>query len=231
MFLLGVASIPLACGGLSPGNGSGTDDDAAATGATAGLGSGGTAAGGKPGDQQASGGAGGEASGSGGQVGIGGSAGGAAGEGGTSAGGTPGTGPCYDEKCPGVCEGSCEAGFICNTEPVICSQAFKTWCGCDGQSFQSPTGCADRAYAHEGPCAQEPDEGKNCDDGDIVCLPLVPPDPCPEGQVHSIEEGCYGACVPIAHCACKNHEDCPDPKGIDQYTCHQNTERCGDWVR
>lgn len=214
--------VPVACGGTTP-EGGGAGGRAAGGGSS--DASGGMRASG--GQGQASGGKGG---GAGGETAAGGTSagGGAAGAPGGAGGSTGHTGPCYDEECIGICEGNCEEGFVCNTDPIPCAAVLTIWCGCDGETFQSTSGCPDQAFAHDGAC--QPKEGKNCDERDIVCLPLVPPAPCPEGQVHSVDNGCHGECVPISECACSSHDECPDPKQIDQYACHAFSGRCGDWL-
>jgi hypothetical protein len=92
----------------------------------------------------------------------------------------------------------------------------------------SSSGCPDRAYAHQGAC--ETDTAVDCDARNIVCQPIVPPEPCPEGQVHSVVEGCHGECVPVGRCACSEPEQCPDPKGINEFTCANNRGRCTPWL-
>jgi hypothetical protein len=41
-----------------------------------------------------------------------------------------------------------------------------TWCGCDGQTYRTATGCATRPYVHEGACEMPPPP-----DGGPMCLP------------------------------------------------------------
>lgn len=125
--------------------------------------------------------------------------GGGSGDGGDSPGGQPGSGLCYDEDCPGICSGDCETGFTCDPTPVPCTLAFANFCGCDGVTFTLPSGCAQRAYAHAGACAAD-DETFDCNPEHILCLPLVAPEPCPEGHVYSVENDCYGDCVPTERC-------------------------------
>jgi len=153
-----------------------------------------------------------------------------------STGGVPGaggslgrTGPCYDEPCDTYCVGSCDDGFVCDPEPVSCTGAITTWCGCDGETFTTPSGCPTKAYDYGGACT---DEGASydCNPDHIVCLPIVAPEPCPDGEVYSVISSCYGDCVPIDHCACDSADDCPDLSEADEYTCHNSAGRCGPWV-
>lgn len=56
------------------------------------------------------------------------------------------------------------------------------------------------------PCRfQDPDcstknEGRDCDTRKVTCQTLVPVT-CPEGQVPTVEDGCYGECVDKSECA------------------------------
>ncbi len=68
----------------------------------------------------------------------------------------------------------------------------------------------------------------SCDPSEIVCQPIVPPEPCPEGRVHSVDDGCHGACVPIESCDCTGGRACPDE---NQYVCWLSAGHCGPYVR
>jgi hypothetical protein len=157
--------------------------------------------------------------------------------GGTSAGGSSGaggqndhTGPCYDEPCEGSCEGSCDDGFTCDEEAIVaCAAVVTTVCGCDGVTFQLPSACPTLGYDHSGAC-EPSDPSYDCNPDHITCLPIVAPEPCPSGEVYSVESSCYGSCVPIGQCACASHADCPDPNGTDEFACHGTTDRCGPWL-
>jgi hypothetical protein len=160
--------------------------------------------------------------------------GGGASSGGGGAGGAGGgegrTGPCYDEPCPGLCEGSCAEGFSCNEESdVACAAVITTVCGCDGETFTLPSACPTMGYDHAGECNGSGDS-YDCNPDHILCLPIVAPEPCPAGEVYSVVSSCYGDCVPIGQCACASGADCPDPNDIDEYTCHGTTDRCGPWL-
>jgi hypothetical protein len=100
---------------------------------------------------------------------------------------------------------------------VACTAIATQYCGCDGKTF-SGGGCAQRAYAHVGPC----EAGVSCDTSKVLCKISTPT--CPAGEVPSVNGVCYGPCVPIAMCACATPADCPNP---DTTTCHMNTMRCG----
>ncbi len=150
------------------------------------------------------------------------------GSGGTASGGGPGhSGPCYDEPCAGTCVGDCTGGFTCDTTPRACTADEALYCGCDGENFTASGSCPDQAYLHRGSC----EEGVNCDPADIVCTPLVAPEPCPEGQVRSVVNGCHGECVPIGSCRCEDSVECPEPSGGDQYVCIKATRRCSHYLQ
>lgn len=68
----------------------------------------------------------------------------------------------------------------------------------------------------------------SCDPAEIVCQPIVPPEPCAEMWVHSVVDGCHGACVPIAECDCTGGRACPDE---NQYVCWNSAGHCGPYVR
>lgn len=137
------------------------------------------------------------------------------------------TGRCYDEPCLGRCVGSCSGGWTCETD-VACTDDLRQYCGCDGTTFSGSGSCPQLGYANQGECI-EPETGSvNCDPADITCLPLVPPEPCPEGQVHSVESGCHGTCVPIDSCACSAEQECPDP---NQYVCLNGPGHCSYYLR
>ncbi len=68
-------------------------------------------------------------------------------------------------------------------------------------------------------------ERVNCRPDEVFCD--IPPPVCEDGQVPSVEGGCYGPCVPIGDCPCASASDCPEP---GRYTCHGFSMRCGPFV-
>ncbi|HSC85937.1 MAG TPA: hypothetical protein VLC09_01650 [Polyangiaceae bacterium] len=142
--------------------------------------------------------------------------------GGSSSGG-PVSGPCGTGECTGRCVGtSCDGEWTCETV-VGCTDDIHAYCGCDGATFYGSGSCPLRAYAHDGEC-----EAVDCDPSHIVCQTFAEPEPCPEGQVHSVTSGCYGVCVPIAQCSCSAEQACPEP---ERYVCHGNKARCDYYVQ
>jgi len=92
------------------------------------------------------------------------------------------------------------------------------------------TGGAASTGGTSGAGGESPESSYDCNADHIICLPIVAPEPCPTGEVYSVEGSCYGACVPVGQCACESAADCPDPNGTDEYTCHGTTDRCGPWL-
>ncbi len=60
-----------------------------------------------------------------------------------------------------------------------------------------------------------------CDPGLLRCK--IAETPCPEGEVHSIVDACYGPCVKITACLCDAPAACPHD---ESYTCWKNTGHC-----
>ncbi len=87
----------------------------------------------------------------------------------------------------------------CVPAPQTCSTLWEPVCGCDGETYASD--ClrlqAGATLDHEGECESK-----------IVCSPdpgqsfckMMPPS-CPENQVPSVENGCWGECVDITECS------------------------------
>jgi hypothetical protein len=65
-----------------------------------------------------------------------------------------------------------------------------------------------------------------CDPRAITCKRAAPA--CPEGQVPSVEDQCYGACVDIESCPCDAPEACPLP---EKYTCHMSAQHCTPYLQ
>jgi hypothetical protein len=55
----------------------------------------------------------------------------------------------------GVCEGrgcGAQEKGVCVSQNRACTRDLRSYCGCDGQTFQSSGSCPGRRYAHEGEC-------------------------------------------------------------------------------
>jgi hypothetical protein len=69
----------------------------------------------------------------------------------------PGGAACLsaDECLSGICEGQgCgdDQPGVCVDGPRACTRDLATYCGCDGQVFQTSGSCPNRRYAHRGAC-------------------------------------------------------------------------------
>ncbi|HET7543039.1 MAG TPA: hypothetical protein VFK05_24365 [Polyangiaceae bacterium] len=64
-----------------------------------------------------------------------------------------------------------------------------------------------------------------CDLRKVTCRVAQPS--CPENQVPTLVDNCFGPCAAIESCACSAAEECPF---TDRYTCWQRTH-CGPYVR
>lgn len=73
--------------------------------------------------------------------------------------------------------------------------------------------------------SEPPPAAASCDPKQLRCRRAAPV--CPEGDVPSISGTCYGPCVPLEQCACRQADDCPNP---DSYTCHLYARHCGPYV-
>src|SRR5690606_30977208 len=130
-----------------------------------------------------------------------------------------------------VCRGDCEGGFVCDETPRACTDDLATYCGCDGAVFYDSGSCPSHAYQNRGSCKGEAPLTFNCDERDIICQTLVAPEPCPEGEAYSVENGCHGSCVPISQCGCESADECPDPENKDEFTCLLSEQHCSYWLR
>jgi hypothetical protein len=124
----------------------------------------------------------------------------------------------------GVACGAADGTGICQPIPEACTLQYDPVCGCDDQTYGNA--CAAHAagvsVATHGACAQG---AVSCDPRAIRCRRLPPE--CPFGQVPAIEGTCYGDCVPVEQCACREAAACPQP---EEYTCHLSAGHCGPYV-
>jgi hypothetical protein len=153
--------------------------------------------------------------------------------GGTTTAGTGGTRPmngasCFSGTCSAYCtvtdEGGCgSTTWSCGGSALMgCTADIATLCGCDGKTFQSPSGsCISKAWAYRGTC----EEGIDCNPTHVLCKRAITA--CPVGYVHSVSGSCYGPCVKPEQCVCNAPADCPEG---NIYTCHNNKKRCGPFL-
>ena len=98
-----------------------------------------------------------------------------------------------------------------------CPTDYEAYCGCDGVTFMAPRTCPDRPYQHEGSC----EDGVSCDSTALQCSGVEPT--CPDGQVPSVVNGRYGACVTFGTCRCDSDAQCPHR---EKYRCDTGAKRC-----
>ena len=98
-----------------------------------------------------------------------------------------------------------------------CPTDSAAYCGCDGVTFMALRTCPDRPYEREGAC----EDGVNCDPSALNCGGIEPM--CPQGQVPSVVDGRYGACVAANLCVCESDAQCPHR---DKFTCDTIKSRC-----
>jgi len=131
------------------------------------------------------------------------------------------------EFCNFALEAQCGAADqtgTCERIPEACTADINPVCGCDGKTYSNGCGAnvAGVSVAKRGAC----DALNNCDQRDVVCKRAPPK--CPGGTVPAVVNGCYGECVAIQQCACKEAAECFN---ADQYACYTSRGHCGDYVR
>ena len=129
----------------------------------------------------------------------------------------------------GVACGAADGTGVCQTIPQGCTQQYDPVCGCNDKTYGNAceAHAAGVSVATKGQCggAQGGQGRVSCDPRQILCKRAPPV--CAAGNVPSVVGTCYGECVPVEQCPCKDAPECPDP---NQYTCHKSRGRCGPYV-
>jgi hypothetical protein len=150
--------------------------------------------------------------------------------GGTEAGGSSASGgsePVGGSSSSGGEQSEGVGGSI-DLTPRLCDSSDGTGCEADELCVDDGTDACfpDTMSGCEGTCGiklrPSTCEGGVSDCNGSVTCPELAPQECPEGQVHSIVDECWGPCVPADCCVCEAHSDCFHA----QLTCDHVAGRC-----
>jgi hypothetical protein len=132
----------------------------------------------------------------------------------------------YEPPLGQGCDGTiADAAGQCQATPQACTLQYDPVCGCDGNTYGNACAAhsAGISVAGRGECVPK---RFSCDRRNLLCKRAEPV--CPAGQVASLEGSCWGPCVSIEQCSCKEAAACP---AEDKYTCHLSRGVCGPYVR
>ena len=115
----------------------------------------------------------------------------------------------------------------CVVRGRVCDAVLDPVCGCDQKTYGNDCEAhgAGVSIAKHGACAAG--QNVDCDDraGKVTCKKARPM--CPEGQVPTVVDTCWGDCVAIDQCVCKEADACPER---ETYVCHMSAGHCGPYV-
>jgi hypothetical protein len=110
--------------------------------------------------------------------------------------------PATGADCGGVCISAADTVMCGGIAAIQCSSGFS--CVDDPRDDCDPAaGGADCG----GVCAPDSDKGVDCNLSQILCKRLPPE--CPAGFTPSVDNGCFGPCVPVGVCGCLSSAQCP----------------------
>lgn len=133
-----------------------------------------------------------------------------------------------EDATSGVGCGFPDSTGVCTRRPGPgCNTLYAPVCGCDNKTYSNECGAhsAGVSIAKQGECTTG--LGVSCDDrpGKVTCKKTRPM--CPEFQVPAVDGSCWGDCVAIDQCVCKQADECPER---DTYVCHMSAGHCGPFV-
>jgi len=113
----------------------------------------------------------------------------------------------------------------CVVRPGVCTAPARPVCGCDLKTYDNDceAHAAGVSVAKLGACG--PPNQVGCDARTVTCKRARPS--CPDGQVPAVVDTCWGECVTIEQCTCKEADACPER---ETYVCHMSRGRCGPYV-
>jgi hypothetical protein len=132
-----------------------------------------------------------------------------------------------EDASNGVGCGFADSTGQCIPRARACDAVLAPVCGCDHKTYGNDceAHAAGVSIANRGECASS--ESVDCDDrpGKVTCKRARPT--CTEGQVPAVVGGCWGDCVAIDQCVCKEADACPER---ETYVCHMSAGHCGPFV-
>lgn len=130
-----------------------------------------------------------------------------------------------EDATSGVGCGFPDSTGVCTPRDRSCDPIEAPVCGCDNKTYSNDCGAhgAGVSIAKRGACSTG--QSVDCDGRKVTCKRTRPM--CPDFQVPAVDGSCWGDCVAIDQCVCKQADDCPER---DTYVCHMSAGHCGPYV-